>query len=278
MAISLWFEDYESVGGAEAGQPRRVLITGAAGLVGGLLIAAARERTDLRLRLMVETEAQRDAIEGVGDADGVVVGDLRDEQVMRRAVEDIDTVVNLAAASRASQPWEEVHGPNIVGPYAVLEAAAEAGCRRVVLASSVNAIGGCGDDNTPIHEEQAIAPANVYGASKAFNEAIGYHFARQHGLSVLCVRLGGVCDREKAARAIAKDSNNARLLISHEDTTQIFLRCIDDTRVHFGIFHAASDLDNPIMDTTRAREVLGFQPTRLTAEGTESSPTKAAAT
>lgn len=265
MAISLWFHDSESTEASAPDEPRSVLITGVAGRVGGLLIPAARERSDLRLRLMVETEEQRDAIAGVDDADDVVVGDIQDEAVVRRAVDGIDTVVNLAAASRASQPWEEVHGPNIVGAQAVLEAAAEAGCRRVVLTSSVNVIGGCGDDNMPIHEEQAIAPGNVYGASKAFNEAIGYHYAHKRGLSVICVRLGGVCDREKAARAIEKDTKFARLLISHEDTAQIFLRCIDDTRVRFGIFHAASDVENPVMDISRAREVLGFQPTRLRA-------------
>lgn len=267
MAISLWFNDSEAEGVRETGEPRSVLITGAAGLVGGMLLAAAAKRNDLRLRLLVETDEQRRDLSQWGD---VVVGDIQRDEDMRRAVDGIDTVVNLAAASRASQPWEEVHGPNLVGVRTVLEAAKEAGCRRVVLLSSVNAISGCGPEHMPIHEDQAVAPNNVYGATKAFNEALGYHYARKCGLSVLCVRLGAVCDREKAARTLQKDNSNARLLITYDDTAQFLLRCVDDTRVRFGIFHAASDVENPVMDITRAREVLRYEPTRLTRETLQS--------
>jgi nucleoside-diphosphate-sugar epimerase len=99
-----------------------------------------------------------------------------------------DTVVHLAADPRHTAPWASLLPNNIIGTYNVLQAAQEAGCRRVILASSLHAVLGYGPE-VVVRGDMPPRPADLYGASKAWAEALGHVYA-QRGLSVLCVRIG----------------------------------------------------------------------------------------
>jgi nucleoside-diphosphate-sugar epimerase len=233
--------------------------------VGRRLAAAAKERGDFQLRLLIESEQQREKVDGLGE---IVLGDIREALSIRSAFDGIDTVVHLAANPSTHARWEDLIGPNIEGMHNVFEAAAQAGCRKVVFASSVNAVTGSASKDRPMDEEQPIAPGNLYGATKALGEGVGRVYALQRGLSVLCVRLGGVMSLDSAREHTQHRKANARVPITHEDTSRFFLHCVDDTRVRFGIFHAMSGADKPLMSIDRAKEVLGYQPRhRLDAEG-----------
>jgi len=243
--------------------PRPVLITGAAGRVGQHLAAYLAERDDLTLRLMIENDEQRDRIDGLGD---IVIGDIRDALSIRSAFDGIDTVIHLAANPNTRAAWTDLIGPNIVGLHNVLEAAVDAGSRKVVLTSSVNAVTASTHADRPIDEEQPMAPGNLYGATKALAEAVGRVFAQTHDLSVLCVRLGGVLPLEAAADRVPRGF--PRVAISYDDVCQFFARCIDNRSVRFGVFNAMSEADAPLMDIGRAREALGYSPRhRFTSEG-----------
>ena len=280
MPVSLLYHDDPAFAERDAPReaapgPRSVLITGAAGRVGRCVAAAARERGDLRLRLMIENESQRERVEGFDD---VVIGDIRDALSIRPAFDDIDTVVHLAANPRFVAAWKDLVGPNVEGVHNVFEAAADAGCRNVVAASSVHAVISSTTQDRPVDEEQPNAPGNFYGVTKALAEGLGRVYALDHRMSVLCVRLGGVMSLEGARKHTAKRPWWERLPITYDDASQFFLRCIDDTKVRFGIFHALSEAENSLMDISRAREVLGFQPTRLTTEGAETHTSATAST
>ena len=78
---------------------------------------------------------------------------------------------------------------NIKGTYNVFRAAKDAGCRRVVFASSIHAVVGYPAD-MPIPTDVTVRPLNMYGVSKCFGEAVAAAFAYGEGLSAIAIRIG----------------------------------------------------------------------------------------
>ena len=112
----------------------RILITGAAGEVGGVLTRHFQGRYDLVL-------ADRSPPADPGGYP-FVAADITDLPAIRALCQDVDTIVHLAAEPHPEAQWESLLPANIVGVYNVLEAAHESGCRRVIFASSNSCPGG----------------------------------------------------------------------------------------------------------------------------------------
>ncbi|TGV43279.1 NAD(P)-dependent oxidoreductase, partial [Mesorhizobium sp. M2D.F.Ca.ET.160.01.1.1] len=91
-------------------------------------------------------------------------------------------VVHLAAYPEEA-PWETIFPLNYALTYAVLEAARRAGVRRVVFASSVQAVGFHPIEKTINHTVRP-RPSGYYGVSKVMGEALASLYADKHGLSV----------------------------------------------------------------------------------------------
>ncbi len=113
---------------------RKVLITGAAGRIGSFLTRNLAGRYDLVLSDILE----------VTDTRGYpyIQADIADLDATRALCRGIETVVHLGADPSTEATWESLLPRNVVGVYNVFQAAHEAGCRRVIFASSVNAVGG----------------------------------------------------------------------------------------------------------------------------------------
>lgn len=78
---------------------------------------------------------------------------------------------------------------NCIGLINVLEAAAKAGCRRVVWAST----GGLyGDVEAPARETAPVCPASPYGISKWAGERYLDFYAREHGMANVALRYANV--------------------------------------------------------------------------------------
>src|SRR5918995_353713 len=168
----------------------RVLVTGAGGLIGRLVMEGLDDQYDL-VGLARDLSGYATVIADVSDLDALVP-----------TMEGIDAVVHLAADSSVQAPWERVLPDNLIGTYNVFEAARRAGVKKVVFASSNHAIGTYETEGAPeIYELDdprsydhtvEIRPDSLYGVSKVYGEALGRYYADHHGLAVFCLRIGGV--------------------------------------------------------------------------------------
>jgi dihydroflavonol-4-reductase len=115
----------------------RVCVTGATGFIGAH-VAAKLAAAGHEVRVTVRDRRRLRALEGVEIHP--VQANVLDRRALRRAFEGSELVFHTAGLV-ASRPQTEVWRVNAVAPRLVVEAAAGAGVRRVVVTSSVGACG-----------------------------------------------------------------------------------------------------------------------------------------
>lgn len=236
---------------------RRVLITGAAGYIGTFLRKAWADVYELVLTDLKE-------IPEPGEA-RTIVGDMRDIDLMKLACEGVDTVVHLAANANSNAPFKDnVLETNIIGTHSILQAAAESGVKRVIVASSIHCVGGYPAD-VQVKWDMPVRPCCEYGASKCYGEALGRYFSDKYDMSVLAIRIGGVHGHESDNPH--SDSGRLDILISQEDLIQLITKCIEaPENLRYDIFHGLSDSHFKRLDLSHTREVLDYDPTDAVGE------------
>ena len=119
----------------------------------------------------------------------VVTADLRDIDAHVAAFEGADVVVHLGGLAD-ERPWPDLLAVNIDGTRAVCEAARLAGVDRLLLASSVHAVGYLPVDAAQVREGMPLpAPDTFYGVSKAAMEALGGLYAGRFAMTVVSARI-----------------------------------------------------------------------------------------
>jgi nucleoside-diphosphate-sugar epimerase len=170
----------------------RVLITGGTGAVG-------REATKRLVRHNHEVTV-------IGRTPGIEIEgadykqcDIVDFECLTACMAGMDTVVHLAAIPNPSLgTGPEIFLANDTGTFNVYRAAADAGIRRIVSASSINALGynfGTKRFNLlyfPMDESHPSYTTDPYSFSKQIMEEIGYYFWRREEVSSVFLRLPGV--------------------------------------------------------------------------------------
>jgi uronate dehydrogenase len=221
----------------------RVLLTGAAGSIGSCIRPALRASTKLlRICDVAPLAAQ--------DGEEVLVGDLQDPDVARRAVAGMDAVVHLAAVPDEAA-FEVLAGPNLHGAFNVIEQARRAGVRRIVYASS-NRITGFYPVSQRLSGAEPVRPDGLYGATKAFGEALGRLYAERFGLEVVCVRIGSFEPRPSEPRHLST-------WLSPGDAVRLFAACLSAPEVTFAIVYGASANTRGWWDLGPTR-ALGYEP------------------
>ena len=203
----------------------RVLITGAAGNIGGVLRAGlSGVYPALRLSDIKPLGAARKGEE-------LARADLRDLAEVEAAMAGVDAVVHLGGVP-VEDAWAPIHEVNIIGCYHVFEAARRQGVKRVVFASSNHVIG---YHRRPerIDDTAMFRPDSRYGLSKLFGEGLGRLYADKHGLACVCLRIGSFQPKPKDVRMLST-------WISHRDTVHLVRRALEAEGVHFEIVYGVS--------------------------------------
>jgi L-arabinose 1-dehydrogenase [NAD(P)+] len=235
----------------------RVAVTGGDGRIAGILRLFLGERFEFRWL------SQEDA-------------DVTDLGAVRRGFADCDAVVHLAANAEAYAKWDEVHPPNVIGAYNAYEAARLARVRRFVFASSNHAVGRYmhdderfSDPGTPIEvaADAPVRPDGLYGASKVWGEALGRLYAEEHGLEVVCLRIGWVTDddtpppidvgmRHEPSHVARRASG---MWLSHRDCATLVEAALT-ADVRFALVNGVSANRGRWFTLDEGRELLGWEP------------------
>jgi dihydroflavonol-4-reductase len=173
---------------------RTVLVTGGNGHVGNTLAKLLCER-GYRVRATVRDIEE---VEAQGIFSGYPVelhrADIRDEAALRQAMVDVCAVFQVAALYHYDEAelGEGIVESNTDGCLAVLRAAQACGVARVVLTSSIAAVGFGGSETQPLTEEDWSDPQDPYCRSKLESERAARQWADEHGLDLVVVCPGVV--------------------------------------------------------------------------------------
>jgi len=162
------------------------LVTGGAGFIGSHLVTALlREGHRVRIVDNLSTGRRERLCAGAE----CVEADITDLDAIRPAFRGVDGVFHVAALPRVQFSIEhprESNAANITGTLHVLEAAREAGVRRVVYSASSSAYG---DQPTmPLHEGMTPSPKSPYGLQKYVGEGYCKTYTLCHGLGTVSLR------------------------------------------------------------------------------------------
>jgi uronate dehydrogenase len=221
----------------------RLLITGAAGGVGGLLreglAGFAEELWLLDLKPITPRAGER-----------ALQGDVTDLDLMRTAIRGCEACVHLAGIP-VEAPFEEILHANLRGTWTVFEAARREGCPRVVFASSNHATGfyPAGERIGP---EQPVRPDTYYGVSKVFGEALGSLYHDKFGLRVGCLRIGTAIARPEETRHLST-------WLSPGDLGRLVRACLTSPELGFAIVYGVSRNKRGWWDLEPGRR-LGYEP------------------
>jgi uronate dehydrogenase len=187
----------------------------------------------------------------------VRVGDLSDWEAARQAVEGCWAVVHLAAEPDDGPYYEEIRPRNLDATYNVFEASRQAGVKKIVFASTNHVTGMIEKEGGVATPDSPIRPDSLYGASKAFGEALGRYLSDNFGLSVICLRIGSFSRADRLPENMPP--RRMRRTISPRDLAQL-VRLSLETDLPFGIFYGVSGWHGAPWDITNAREILGYDP------------------
>jgi UDP-glucose 4-epimerase len=169
----------------------RILVTGGCGFVGGNLVPRLLEAGH-EVRVLDDFRTgRREYLDGL-DVD-VVQGDICDEQLVVKVMQDVDSVVHLAAAGSVvdsvADPAANFQA-NAMGTFTVLNGARQAGVERLVFSSTGGAL--IGNATPPVNEQSLPKPISPYGASKLAAEAYCHAFAKSFDIRTIALRFANV--------------------------------------------------------------------------------------
>jgi len=168
---------------------KHALVTGGAGFIGSHLVDALI-RQGARVTVIDNlSTGHRENLQAAGSGLDFHEGDIRDRDLLKKLMNGVEVVFHQAAVVSVplsvAQPMASAE-VNEMGTLTVLETARQAGCRRVVLASSSAVYGD--DPQLPKREAMKLRPLSPYAVQKLVGEYYAALYGTLYGLEAVCLR------------------------------------------------------------------------------------------
>jgi GDP-4-dehydro-6-deoxy-D-mannose reductase len=158
-----------------------VLVTGANGCLGQLVVASLRDREDTT----VWTSGRGRAREA-----RYVECDLFDAAAIDALIETTRPEVIFQLAGSLTGDYAKDLAVNAECARHILDATRRRGMRpRTVLIGSAAEYGRVEPDENPVNEERVLRPVSLYGATKAYQTLLASLYSHQYGMDVVVARL-----------------------------------------------------------------------------------------
>ncbi|MFB0561704.1 MAG: GDP-mannose 4,6-dehydratase [Candidatus Lokiarchaeia archaeon] len=190
----------------------KVMVTGGCGFIGKHLVKSLASDYEV---LVIDNLSRGDKkyIENIEENVKLFVGDIRNEQTVRKVINDCEFVFHLAAQVipeiSVSNPLEDA-STNILGTLNILQNAKN--CERIIIFSSAAVYGDA--MWLPINEEHPKNPVNMYGVSKLASEMYANVFHKIFGVTIVIFRVFNVYGKyekiDPYSSVISKFLNNLK--------------------------------------------------------------------
>lgn len=230
-----------------------VLITGAGGHLGRKLF----DCLEIDERFVVSGLDMRPV-----DHPNIHVANLAEAPEWTRHFEGVDVIIHLAGDREPTASWASSVKNNMDATLDLYHHAARMGVSRVVLASSNWIQGDKRFTNDALDENTPPGPVNAYGMSKLFCERSGAYFAKNHDLSVICLRIGWTQwahDNQPGAH-MAMGRWGQEMWLSDRDFLEGVKSAISAENVKFAAVNLMSNNSGMRWDMQGTKDAIGFVP------------------
>jgi FlaA1/EpsC-like NDP-sugar epimerase len=231
VAVSMVFGACAQIENIKTGEVmyKSILITGGTGFFGQAFVRAAlAQNLSPRICIFSRDEYKQALMRAaLGDDPRLrwFVGDVRDRDRLRRAMEGVDLVIHAAALKRVEvgeyNPTEMVK-TNVMGSMNVIEAAIDAGVARVVALST----------------DKACEPSNAYGASKLMLEKLflaANNMSGAGGTRFAACRYGNVAGSTGSVIPNWRAAGDKVVTLTDPDATRFYMTINHAVRMVLGV-------------------------------------------
>jgi UDP-glucose 4-epimerase len=243
-----------------------ILITGGCGFVGLNLIEFILDNTKWEIRVLDNLFSGKKEVLSRFNNDRLsfIKGDIRDNTIVKKATENCDYVVNLAAQvgviESIKDPFFDMD-VNINGILTLLESCKQNNVKRFVQASSAAPLG---EQEMPLSEKKVPAPLSPYGASKLAGEGYCSAFSESYDLETVVLRFSNVygpyCNHKNSViplfirqilsdeiLTIYGDGNQTRDFVYVQDICRgIYLSLISKLEGNYNIFQLGTGVETSV--------------------------------
>ncbi|MES2267040.1 MAG: NAD-dependent epimerase/dehydratase family protein [Bacteroidota bacterium] len=215
-----------------------ILVSGANGHLGNNLVRLLIKK-GFQVRASVRNINNKECFKGL-DCE-VVQADITDKASFVRALQGVDTFYAVGAAFKlwAKDPKKEIYDVNMQGTRYTIEAAVEAGVKKIVYVSSIAALD---YTNLPTKESNGYNPdrRDMYYNSKNDGEKLAFQMAKDLGIELVSVMPGAMIGSE-AFLPLNVSYGVLRLILNKQIPmdTKITLNWVDVKDVAEGCYLAA---------------------------------------
>ena len=175
-------------------RPKRILVTGGAGFISSNVVRHLLANTAHQV-VSLDALTYAGSLENLTDVMAherltFVHGDIRDVELVREVVSEVDVIVNAAAESHVEKSIEdgasEFVTTNVEGTQILLDAIRQAPVERFLLISSSEVYGTA--EYAPMDETHPLNARSPYAATKAGGDRLAYAYYLTYDLPVVIVR------------------------------------------------------------------------------------------